>query len=856
MAGWRFVGLLGATLLAVGSAPSRAGESAYADTVVPFLRQHCVACHGAEKQEGEVRFDGPLPDLVDGRQAEQWLTARQLIAQGQMPPEGRPRPSADELTAVLDWIDDAAARAATITRGGIGRRALRRLTPQEYASTVMDVLGLSFPHFTVDLSARLTHDTGSEGFSNDSNMQSMQPLLLRRSLDLAEQLVDVALPEAGDVVPMKFAVDLREYVADVQARSQKDKKTPAYQVDVPGAGDGDKAARLTLVGRWGGPNDARRPPAASRLDAERGIVLEPNATLIGTPAECLILRLPGVPDRGVLRVRAKAGGRVPAGDANPVLRLGVTRQEVVVPIGEIVVTAAAAEPAEYLLEVPLALVAADWKGMHRDGHVSLQIDNAAALTLPTPRDPGDKRKEQEIPLQARTELILASLAVEVVEAPARAPHLLPSGTAGPNEREAVRGSLAALLARAFRRPARGDEVAAFLGLYDAERARGAAGLPAYKAAVTAALAAPQTLFLIEPKDDRQQPLTAWELASRLSYLAWGTAPDDELRDRAADGSLVREDELRRQLDRLLDDPRSYGFCRDFARQWLRLDTVLHLHPPTFTARSENPPADLELYESAIRHDLAEEPPRFIQEVLRRNGPVTAFVDADFMVVNERLARFYGSDGVTGDEFRAVPAAPGRAGGLLTQAGCIAAASHGRERAEILRGVYLIERILGIDIPTPPGNVQPLDVQLNNDKKLRQLTPRLHVEAHSSVATCAVCHQRIDPLGFAWDQYDMFGRLRRQKDGSLVAAMTGGKLPDKTPFADFDEFRGRLIAADSTAPLFVDAFTRRLFAYALGRGLDHGDEPHLRSLAAATGRSGGGLRDLLAAMVLSAPFRNK
>ncbi|MEY4180765.1 MAG: hypothetical protein RLY70_4339, partial [Planctomycetota bacterium] len=201
----------------------------------------------------------------------------------------------------------------------------------------------------------------------------------------------------------------------------------------------------------------------------------------------------------------------------------------------------------------------------------------------------------------------------------------------------------------------------------------------------------------------------------------------------------------------------------------------------------------------------------------------------------------------------------RRGGLLTQAGCIAAASHGRERSEILRGVYLIERILGIDIPTPPGNVQPLDVQLNMDKNLRKLSPREHVEAHSSVNTCAVCHQRIDPLGFAWDQYDLFGRLRRDKAGKLVAANTSGQLPDKTPFTDIDDFRRRLIeppAERRPTPRFTDAFSRRLYAYVLGRSLDHGDDAHLQSIHAAAARAEGGLRDLLTAMVLSKPFRHK
>ena len=156
-----------------------------------------------------MRFDGPLPDLVDTKLAEQWLSAKRMIAQGEMPPKGRSRPSADELTKVLAWIDDAAERAATVTRGGIGRRALRRLTPQEYVSTAMDVLGLSFPHFPTDLSQRLPSDTAADSFSNDSNQQTTQPLLVRRSLDLAEQLVDVALPEEPHLGPIRYEVDVR-----------------------------------------------------------------------------------------------------------------------------------------------------------------------------------------------------------------------------------------------------------------------------------------------------------------------------------------------------------------------------------------------------------------------------------------------------------------------------------------------------------------------------------------------------------------------------------------------------------------------------------------------------------------------
>lgn len=859
MARWRTLGLLCVTLLTVESAfAEQPLESDYADKVVPFLKRHCISCHGAEKQEGDVRFDGPMPDLVDAKQSERWLNAKRMMAQGEMPPEGKPRPTADELTNVLAWIDDAATRAATVTRGGIGRRALRRLTPREYVSTAMDVLGLSFPHFATDLSKRLPSDTVADGFSNDSNQQTTQPLLLRRSLDLAEQLVDVALPEEPQPRPVRYEVDLRGFVAQAAEKPVKPQSNfAAYRREVAATGDGVPPASLSLVGRWGGPNNDRRPQAVTRLDAKHGILLAPNPVIIGNPMECLTFRLPLVPDRGVLRLRARAGASIPAGETAPVLRLSIAREFTIVPVGEIVVTAPADAPAEYVIEAPLALVDADWKGIHRDGRIDLQIDNAAALVAPTLREPDDKRKESEIPPPARNELIVSSLAVEVVETPSSPPDLLASAKEGETERDRARRSLQSFLSRAFRRPVSASEVASYLGLFDAERARGTSFLAAYKASLIAALISPQTFYLIEPKDTEQRPLTAWELASRLSYLAWGTAPDEELRARAADGSLLREDELRRQLARLLDDPRSYALCREFARQWLDLDSVLHLDQASVLDRQTiNQKEDVPWYEAILRRDLIEEAPRLLEEVLRKNRPVESLVGCDFVVINGRLARFYGIDGVSGHPFRAVPAPADRRGGLLTQAGCIAAGSHGRERSEILRGVYLIERILGIDIPTPPGNVQPLDVQLNIDKNLRKLSPREHVEAHSSVNTCAVCHQRIDPLGFVLDQYDMFGRIRRDKEGTLVAAKTNGKLPDKTPFADIDEFRKRLIEPSSTTPCFADAFNRRLYAYVLGRSLDHGDDKHLSSIQSTTTKAEGGLRALLTAMVLSEPFRNK
>jgi mono/diheme cytochrome c family protein len=850
-------------LLTVG-APSRAEDAADFDRVVkPLLAKHCVACHGAEKPKGGVRFDGPAPDLTDLKVAEKWLLARRMLAQGEMPPEGKPRPTADELLATMNWIEDAAARAAVVTRGGVGRRALRRLTNREYVSTVQDLLGLSFPHATGDLGTRLPSDAVVNAFSNDSNAQVTQSLLLRRSLDLAEDLLAVALPAEGTVKSFRYDVDLRALVAEkhraftaLTELNRKGQRGPAIQnVVVPAHAKGGEPAKL---GVQGGPNS---PLAIEHLDPARGLMLEPNPITIGVNRNALTLTLPFVPEGGVLRVRVRAAAVMAHDDSAPVLRVSFGGPQgpgnVAYPVAAVTVTAT--EPKEYVLDVPLLLAECDWKSFRREKRLLVQIDNAAALLGPTPPPDNYDPKKRDAYLK-RNRLLLESFTLELDAAPAWPPKgeavLLTQRDGEGDEARATR-SLRAFLSRAFRRPVEDRELEAFVKLYRDQRAAGRGFLEAYKTAVAAALVAPQVLYLIEPQATERKPLTAWELASRLSYLAWNTTPDAELLARAADGSLLTDAELTKQLQRLLADDRAFVFAREFTRQWLDLDVIDHLGPPvTRTARTIDDAADLAWYDKAIRRDLAAEPAHFLFDAFRNDRSVNSLVASDHVVVNGRLARYYGLSLPAGSGWRRVPAPTNRRGGLLTQAGCVAAATHAQERGEIKRGVYAVKRFLGIDIPSPPGNVdiKPLDVQLAEDKGLRALTPRQHLDRHRTVATCAVCHQRIDPLGFVWDGFDMYGQPKRDKQGKAVAVDSSGQLPDKTAFADFGEFRELLTKGDLESRFSV-AFSRRLYAYVLGRSLDHGDEAHLKGIRTTVAK-GGGARDLLAAMVLSDPFRHK
>jgi hypothetical protein len=842
----------------------RAEPSAFDRDMAPFLKKHCVACHGAEKPKGGVRFDGPAPDLTDAKVAEKWLMARRLLAQGEMPPEGKPRPTADELLAAMNWIEDSAARAAVITRGGVGRRALRRLTNREYVATLHDTLGLSFPHFIGDPSTRLPSDASSNTFSNDSNAQVMQALLLRRSLALVEDLLDVALPPEGTVKPFRYDVDLRAIVAEkhkaflaIPEANRKNQRGPGIgNVVVPAHEKGAQPAKL------GTQHSNNQPLAIEHLDPAKGLMLEPNPLTIGR-RNVVMLTLPFVPDGGVLRVRVRAAAVMEHDNSTPVLRASIggsygSPGDLVYPLAAVTVTAT--DVKEYVLEVPVLLADGDWKSFRREKQLLVQIDNAAAPLGPTPPPENYDQKKRDTYLK-RNRLLLESFSVELDASPAwppRSESVLLAALQGEDEEARAKRSLKAFLSRAFRRPVEDRELDAFLKLYRDQRKAGRGFVDAYKTAVCAALVSPQVLYLIEPRGADRRPLTAWELASRLSYLVGNTAPDAELLARAADGSLLTDAELKKQLERLIKDDRAFAFTREFTRQWLELDVIDHLAPPvTRPLRIIEDADELAWYDKAVRHDLALEPAHFLLDLIRNDRSVNSLVASDHVVVNDRLARFYGVTLPKGTGWQRVAAPDNRKGGLLTQAGCITAATHAQERGEIKRGVYLVERFLGIDIPSPPGNVdiKPLDVQLAEDKSLRALTPRQHLDKHRTIATCAVCHQRIDPLGFVWDEFDMYGQPKRDKQGKLIAFDSKGQLPDKTTFANFSEFR-TLMANGELESRFAVAFSQRLYTYVLGRSLDHGDDAHLKTIRSAAAKNGGGVRALLLAMVLSEPFRNK
>jgi hypothetical protein len=404
-------------------------------------------------------------------------------------------------------------------------------------------------------------------------------------------------------------------------------------------------------------------------------------------------------------------------------------------------------------------------------------------------------------------------------------------------REAAREIVSRFATRAFRRPVETDEVERCLGLFDQAAAAGEPFEDAVRLALTRVLVSPHFLFRVEldppgAKAGQNYPIDEFALASRLSYFLWSSMPDDELFALAAAGQLRAQ--LEPQLQRMLKDTKSAAFVRNFAGQWL---TIRKLHevspdPQTF------PEFDDELRAAMIR-----ETELFFEAIVREDRSILDLLDADFSFVNERLAKHYGIEGVAGKEFQRVKL-PANRGGILTQASILTLTSNATRTSPVQRGKWVLDQLLDTPPPPPPPDVPQLD-------EAKQLTGSLRerMEQHRANAICASCHARMDPIGFAFENYDAIGRWR-DKDGPF-AIDPSGVLPDGQAFQGPAELKTIL---KGKKDLFSRSLAQKILTYALGRGMEYYDECAVDKILAALDKNGDKFSTLLVETVNSEPFQ--
>jgi hypothetical protein len=405
-------------------------------------------------------------------------------------------------------------------------------------------------------------------------------------------------------------------------------------------------------------------------------------------------------------------------------------------------------------------------------------------------------------------------------------------------------ALADFAARAYRRPLRDGEKAELLTLYSALRKKGAGQEEAFRGVLARVLVSPSFLFRMEhpPPGKEPSPVNDWELAARLSYFLWSSAPDDELRRSAAAGKLHETEELTRQTRRMLKDPRVRELAIEFGTQWI--------HVRGFDELKEKNEKLFPTFDDRLRRAIYEEAILFFQDLFQADESVARLLDADYTFLDETLAKHYGIPGVTGPEWRKVEGVRKYArGGVLGLAAVQAKESGASRTSPVLRGNWVVETLLGEKLPKPPPNVPRLPEEEGGSDGL---TMRQLVEKHTRVPECAVCHVRIDPFGFALEKYDPIGRLREKDFGGLPLD-SRVKLRDGATFEGIDGLRDYLLTKKKD--VIVRLFCRRLLGYALGRSVALADQPLVDEMVAGLNEKDGRLSAAVLAVVRSPQFRS-
>ena len=412
------------------------------------------------------------------------------------------------------------------------------------------------------------------------------------------------------------------------------------------------------------------------------------------------------------------------------------------------------------------------------------------------------------------------------------------------EKAAIPRQLAAVgdfAARAYRRPLSAEERTGLQSLYDRLRSEGMAHDEAFRGVVSSVLVSPAFLFRIEKPPAGKQParVNDHELATRLSYFLWSSMPDAELCEAAASGRLRDPAVLAAQAKRMLQDPRARALAIEFGTQWIHVRGL-----DEFKEKSETL---YPTFNAALRKDLYEESILFFLDFFQSDRPVRSLLDADHMFVNEAVAKHYGIPNVAGPQWRRIDGARkhGR-GGLLGLASVQAKQSGASRTSPVLRGTWVVETLLGEKLPKPPKNVP----QLPDQEGLDNLTTRQLVERHVSDASCAACHARIDPYGFAFENFDAIGRFRTQEAPGRPVD-TKAKLRDGTEFTGVDGLREYLLAKKQ--PEFVRLFCQRLLGYALGRSTTLSDTAVIDTMAAAVQADGGRVSGAIGVILESPQF---
>lgn len=809
-----------------------AGSAGTFDSLVkPFLAQYCVSCHGPEKQKGDRRFDSLTGEIPDD---DALIALQDILDQlnlGEMPPSEARQPTTEQRRKVTSWLTIHIGEFQQRRKPTADQTVLRRLNTREYRNTIRDLLHVDMTMF--DPTLGFPRDQTTEHLDNVGESLVTSGHLLQRYLDAAEKVIEKIFKQSQrpSARTWTFRGGFRQQPEIDQVHGKTNGFSRITLYDVIGA-DKHEGAYGPIAGfKEGVPVDGFYE---IRFQAEAVNRLHPyDIDFVGTdPDEPLRL--------GIVAGNVRAGPLHKPQPIEPLLSemdLADERRWYTVRVW----LDAGYTPrftfrnglmdARNMWGKLVRKYADEFPPRDRGGIVEQRFNAIKYGKLPQIHIHEVQIKGpffDEWPL-ASQRAVLGSDWEQAI-------------AAGTLDDGRFRLHLAEFASRAYRRPASDDEVDRLMQLMTTRRKAGRSPLEAYTDALKAVLCSPAFLYLDESgdtSDSADTRLSSHAVASRLSYFLWSSMPDQELVDLAAADKLRDLKVVRAQFQRMLKDPRSSAVIDGLLDSWLTLRDLGSMPP------------DRSKFEDYYRYDLQsamrEETRLFTRRLVDENLSVINFIDSDFTYLNKALARHYQMVAPSGHEFRLVKIENSRRGGLLGQASVLTVTANGIDTSPVVRGVWLLENILGTPPSPPPPDVPPLDPDVRGATSIRE-----QLAKHRTVSNCYDCHRKIDPLGFALENFDAVGRWRESYGGKARIDATG-ELPSGHKFDDVEGFKKILVERKEQ---FITALTTKILAYGTGRRTSPGDRMQVQQLVKEVDQRGNGLRDLLELIATCDAFRSQ
>lgn len=755
-----------------------------------LVNRYCLDCHNSAEATAGLQLE--TRDMGNlGAEAELWETVVMKLRGSMMPPVGEPRPDDVTYTEFREWLEDE-LDAAAARDPNPGRPGLYRLNRTEYATAIRDLLNLE-----IDVEALLAPDDSVYGFDNIADVLGVSPTLLEGYLAAADRISAIAV---GDP---EFPPAEQRY--QVSQRYSQDEHIEGLPWGTRGG------IRIEHNFPLDGVYDIDTEFLTNSVLGIRGLQFPHQYEIAVDGQRVKLVTIGGHADYMEMMENTEASQRTLA--ARTQLRLRLTA-------GIHTITAT-------FIEKTGAIDVSQLQPFEMDTFDPVYLGGIPALASLTIRGPFDG-------------------SAPAGETPSRKALFTCQPQSTDDEVFCAERILSRIAQRAFRRPISETDVDALLQFFELGREEKGTFDGGIQTGLRRILASPEFTFRFELDPEGAEEgdtfeVSDLELASRLSFFLWSTIPDDELVELAAAGRLSDTDVLEQQVRRMLADPKSRAVVDNFAGQWLQLRNLASVEPDLLAFPD---------FDDNLREGFREETSLFFESILREDRSVVDLLTANYSYLNERLARHYGISGVHGSDFRRVELDNEVRHGLLGQGSILTVTSFSHRTSPVVRGSWVLENLLGTPTPDPPDDVPALE---ETDPESLDAQPlRVRLQRHRDNPSCAGCHNIMDPIGFAMEQFDAIGRFRaRDARGNPIDA--SGQLANGRPIDGVAQLREALVEQPES---FVHTFAEKMLTYAIGRGLEYYDMPTVRAIVDNAADEDYRFSAIVLEIVNSAPFRMK